>query len=226
MSVCRLFRCDLPRVFDWRNFLPIVRHYFFLSNLGHSRYFIYIFLLFSLRASYRSPSESRFVTLSIHSFYLRTAWRERYSLCGVVARCYPSTVVARGNVVPGWLTSCRRSSYTLILRSGFRGQRIRFVVFPAGEGRSCKVLERRQLHGLLRKVWPWVAAKAVKDDEDIPFSLRDWHRNKIHVDDVFFHVYRDRLASVAVCHSFLSAWHKFRRIQCMLRCLLFLYSHQ
>ena len=33
-----------------------------------------------------------------------------------------------------------------------------------------------------------------------------------------FHVYSDRLASVAVCHSFLSAWHKFCWILCMLRC--------
>ena len=29
-----------------------------------------------------------------------------------------------------------------------------------------------------------MSAKAVKDDEDMSFSLRDRHRNEIHVDDV------------------------------------------
>ena len=34
--------CDLLRVFDWRNYLPIV-HPFFYRTLGHSRNFIYIY---------------------------------------------------------------------------------------------------------------------------------------------------------------------------------------
>ena len=67
VSACRLFRCDLPRVFDWRNSLPIV--HLFLSTIGHSRYYIFFFfLLFSLRASYRSPSETLVVTLNIHIY--------------------------------------------------------------------------------------------------------------------------------------------------------------
>ena len=59
VSACRLFRCDLPRVFDWRNSLPIVR-LFFIEPWGILA-ILYFLLLFSLRASYRSPSESQVV---------------------------------------------------------------------------------------------------------------------------------------------------------------------
>ena len=52
MSACRLFRCDSPRVFDWRNSLPIVRLFFYRILA------IIYFLLFSLRTGYRSPSEN------------------------------------------------------------------------------------------------------------------------------------------------------------------------
>ena len=76
VSVCRLFCCDLPWVLYWRNSLPIV-HPFFLSNLGTFSQFLYIYIfLFSLRACFRSPSESRFVTIMYqwYKLFRKNTW--------------------------------------------------------------------------------------------------------------------------------------------------------
>ena len=50
---------------------------FFYRTLGHSCNYIYIFFLFSLRACFRSPSESRFVTIYIYIYiyiYVYEGW--------------------------------------------------------------------------------------------------------------------------------------------------------
>ena len=62
---CRSFRSDLPRVFDWRNSIPIVRlflFFFFFIEAWGILAILYFLLLFSLRASDRSPSETLVVT--------------------------------------------------------------------------------------------------------------------------------------------------------------------
>ena len=64
VSACRSFCCDLPRVFDWRNSLPL---FAFFIEPWDILAILYIFLLFSLRASYCSPSETLVVTIYIYT---------------------------------------------------------------------------------------------------------------------------------------------------------------
>ena len=88
MIACRLFRCDLPRVFDWRNSLPIVR--LFLSNLRHSRCYIYIYIFIIFITCQLSQSLR-------NNFVLFDPYRGPYQLLPLKARVDLGAMAIKGN---------------------------------------------------------------------------------------------------------------------------------
>ena len=94
VSACHLFCCDLPRVFNWRNSLPIV-HLFVLSNPGEFSILYYIFFIVlvtcQLSQSQWKPGRNR---IYIYIYIYMSCFWHGFSWLSLAVRLYHSSLPA------------------------------------------------------------------------------------------------------------------------------------